>query len=79
MIRYRAGLPGAIEVQLASRAEFQQVLMNERQVELFNEGYRVFDTRRWGFWMTMPFRITGGLNVGETEPTATTMKDSLKS
>ncbi len=51
MIRYRAGLPGVTDAQLASRAEFQQVLMNERQVELFNEGYRVFDTRRWGIYL----------------------------
>ncbi len=65
MIRYRAGLPGATSTQLASREEFQKVIMNERQIELFNEGYRVFDTRRWGTYLDGDANSSGwrGLNV----------------
>jgi hypothetical protein len=51
MIRYRVGLPGATDAQLASSDVFRQVIMNERQIELFNEGYRFFDTRRWGIYL----------------------------
>lgn len=65
MIRYRAGLPGVTNAQLASKEEFQNVLMNERQVELFNEGYRYFDTRRWGIYLDNDANTSNwrGLNV----------------
>jgi hypothetical protein len=51
MIRYRAGLPGVKQQILSNPADFEKVIRNERQVELFNEGYRVFDTRRWGTYL----------------------------
>lgn len=65
MIRYRVGLPGATEDQLASVNEFQKVIMNERQIELFNEGYRYFDTRRWGIFLDQDANSSNwrGLNV----------------
>ncbi|MFV0266016.1 MAG: RagB/SusD family nutrient uptake outer membrane protein [Draconibacterium sp.] len=65
MIRYRAGLPGATEGQLANREEFREMIMNERQVELFNEGYRFFDTRRWGTYIDEDANSSNwrGLNV----------------
>ncbi|RIJ47888.1 RagB/SusD family nutrient uptake outer membrane protein [Maribellus luteus] len=65
MIRYRAGLPGATDTQLTSQEEFQKIIMNERQVELFNEGYRVFDTRRWGIYLDEDANSSNwrGLNV----------------
>lgn len=50
MIRYRVGLPG-VKMSESSEEAFDKVLKNERQVELFNEGYRYFDTRRWGTFM----------------------------
>lgn len=64
-IRYRAGLPGATDAQLASKDEFQKVVMNERQIELFNEGYRYFDTRRWGIFLEQDANTSNwrGLNV----------------
>ncbi|HCF80751.1 RagB/SusD family nutrient uptake outer membrane protein [Petrimonas sp.] len=64
-IRYRAGLPGATDAQLASKDEFQKVVMNERQIELFNEGYRYFDTRRWGIFLDQDANTSNwrGLNV----------------
>lgn len=48
MIRFRVGLPGVSDETLQDENAFDVVLKNERQVELFNEGYRYFDTRRWG-------------------------------
>lgn len=50
-IRYRVGLPGLIAQDLANEESLDQVIKNERQVELFNEGYRYFDTRRWGTYL----------------------------
>ncbi len=65
MIRYRAGLPGATDEQLASKEVFQEVVMNERQIELFNEGYRYFDSRRWGIYLDEDANSSNwrGLNV----------------
>lgn len=51
MIRYRVGLPGPAYEVVADKNKFEKVIRNERQVELFNEGYRYFDTRRWGIYL----------------------------
>lgn len=51
MIRYRVGLPGVEDAVLADPVAFDKVIRNERQVELFNEGHRYFDTRRWGTYL----------------------------
>jgi hypothetical protein len=68
LVRFRAGLPGATGAQLASRDNFQRVVMNERQTELFNEGHRYFDTRRWGIYLDQDTRGDHwmGLNVTQT-------------
>lgn len=65
MIRYRAGLPGLTEAQLADKDELEQIIRNERQIELFNEGYRFFDTRRWGIYLDEDTNTSNwrGLNV----------------
>ena len=52
MIRYRVGLPGPALGDFNEVERFEQIIRNERQVELFNEGYRYFDTRRWGTYLT---------------------------
>jgi predicted secreted protein len=36
---------------MAEADNFEKIIRNERQVELFNEGYRYFDTRRWGTYL----------------------------
>ncbi len=51
MIRYRSGLPGVTGNEMAEKATFEKIIRNERQIELFNEGYRYFDTRRWGTYL----------------------------
>lgn len=65
MIRYRAGLPGLTEAQLADKNVMEQIIRNERQIELFNEGYRFFDTRRWGIYLDEDTNTSNwrGLNV----------------
>ncbi|WP_313381496.1 RagB/SusD family nutrient uptake outer membrane protein [Proteiniphilum saccharofermentans] len=65
LIRYRAGLPGVSDAQLANKEAFQEVIMNERQIELFNEGYRVFDIRRWGTYLEEDANSSNwrGLNI----------------
>lgn len=64
-IRYRVGLPGVEDAVLADRDAFDKVIKNERQVELFNEGYRYFDTRRWGTFLEEDARSSNwrGLDV----------------
>ena len=60
MIRYRVGLPGPALGDFNEVERFEQIIRNERQVELFNEGYRYFDTRRWVLTLPrMPIRLTG--------------------
>lgn len=65
MIRYRAGLPGPSNAELTNKDELQKIIMNERQIELFNEGYRYFDTRRWGIYLDQDANTSNwrGLNV----------------
>lgn len=65
MIRYRAGLPGLTDAQLADKNVLEQIIRNERQIELFNEGYRYFDTRRWGIYLDEDTNSSNwrGLNV----------------
>ena len=48
MIRFRAGLPGLTESELASRETMQSLIERERMVELLHENARFWDVRRWG-------------------------------
>lgn len=65
MIRYRVGLPGPDLTDLQDPDKMKDIIMNERQVELFNEGYRYFDTRRWGTYLTEDAKSSNwyGLNT----------------
>lgn len=65
MIRYRVGLPGVSPSDMSDKATFEKIIQNERQVELFNEGYRYFDTRRWGIYLDNDANTSNwrGLNV----------------
>lgn len=46
-IRIRAGLPNYSDEVYNSKDEFRKKLKRERQIELFAEGHRYFDLRRW--------------------------------
>lgn len=47
-IRYRAGLPGVDDDDLASAEDFNKIIQRERLIEFFHEGRRFYDVRRWG-------------------------------
>ncbi|MBR4994981.1 MAG: RagB/SusD family nutrient uptake outer membrane protein, partial [Alistipes sp.] len=49
-IRYRAGLPGVTDAELATEDSFEPVLRQERMIELLCENHRYFDVRRWGIY-----------------------------
>ena len=47
-VRYRAGLPGVSDEDLASAENFNEIIQRERLIEFFHEGRRFYDVRRWG-------------------------------
>jgi hypothetical protein len=48
MVRFRAGLPGLTDAELASREAMRDIIERERMVELLHENARFWDVRRWG-------------------------------
>lgn len=48
MIRFRAGMPGITEEELASVDKMRDAIKAERRIEFALEGYRYHDLRRWG-------------------------------
>lgn len=46
-VRYRAGLPGLTEAEVASREILREVILKERYIEFALEGRRYHDQRRW--------------------------------
>lgn len=66
-IRYRAGLPGVTEEELASEASFEKVIERERTIEMLWEGRRYYDIRRWGIIEDLEKEPLQGLNVNVNE------------
>lgn len=48
MIRYRSGMPGVTDEELASAEKMRNTIKAERKIEFALEGYRYHDLRRWG-------------------------------
>jgi hypothetical protein len=46
LIRYRAGLPGITDADVASQPRMRELIARERLLEMMWEGRRYFDTRR---------------------------------
>lgn len=67
LIRYRAGLPGLTEDDLATIEGFNKIIQRERLIELFWEGRRYYDIRRWGIIEDLENEPLTGLNVDQAE------------
>jgi hypothetical protein len=48
IVRERAGVPPVNSIYLSTKDDFRERIRNERTVELFLEGKRIFDLMRWG-------------------------------
>lgn len=69
-VRYRAGLPGLSDAQLASRDEVQKAIERERMVEFLWENRRYYDVRRWGIYEQTEREPVTGMNAdGATKDT----------
>ena len=66
-VRFRAGLPGVTDEELASEEAFEAVVERERCIELFHEGRRYYDIRRWGIVEQLESEPLQGLNVNQAE------------
>ena len=69
-VRYRAGLPGLSDSQLASATVVQQQIERERMVEFLWENRRFYDVRRWGIYEETEREPIRGMNPdGATKET----------
>ena len=66
-VRYRAGLPGAEQSELASADAFNELIQRERMVEFLHENRRYYDICRWGIFEELEREPLTGLNVDADE------------
>ena len=66
-VRYRAGLPGITDADLAPIDGFNNVIQRERLIEFFHEGRRYYDIRRWGIVEDLENEPLTGCNVEQSE------------
>jgi hypothetical protein len=62
-VRYRAGLPGLTDAELANPREMQVQIEQERLIEFLHENRRYFDVRRWGVYEERDKEPLMGMNV----------------
>lgn len=62
LVRYRAGLPGLSDSQLASATVVQEQIERERMVEFLWENRRFYDVRRWGIYEETEREPLRGMN-----------------
>lgn len=62
LVRYRAGLPGLSDTQLASATTVQEEIERERMVEFLWENRRFYDVRRWGIYEETEKEPIRGMN-----------------
>lgn len=62
LVRYRAGLPGLTNGQIASVDEVQKQIERERMVEFLWENRRFYDVRRWGIYEQSEREPIRGMN-----------------
>lgn len=66
-VRYRAGLPGLRQEELASKDAFFEALKTERMIEFLHEGLRYYDIRRWGIVAEEEGEPIMGMDTEKTE------------
>lgn len=66
-VRFRAGLPGVSDEELATEDAFEQIIERERTIEFFHEGRRYYDIRRWGIVADLEKEPLQGLDVNQSE------------
>jgi hypothetical protein len=66
-IRYRAGLPGLSDAELANPSLVQQNIETERMVEFLHENRRYYDVRRWGIYEETENAPIMGMNADAGE------------
>jgi hypothetical protein len=66
MVRFRAGLPGLTDEELASPATIQALIERERMVEFLFENRRFYDVRRWGKYELTESEPTMGMDIEAT-------------
>ena len=66
-VRYRAGLPGLTNAELASAELVMNCIKRERMVEFLYENKRYFDVRRWGDYEASESETITGMNTSSTQ------------
>lgn len=66
-VRYRAGLPGITDSDLATVDGFNEIIQRERLIEFFHEDRRFYDVRRWGIVEDLENEPLTGCNVDQSE------------
>lgn len=69
LVRYRAGLPGILDADLADASKVLAKIKKERMVEFLYENRRYFDVRRWGDYETSESEPIKGMNTAGTRDT----------
>jgi hypothetical protein len=62
-VRYRAGLPGLSDAELADPQTVQKLIEKERMIEFLFENRRYYDVRRWGIYEESENEAITGMNV----------------
>lgn len=68
-VRYRAGLPGMQDADLADATAVMNRIKKERMVEFLYENRRYFDVRRWGDYEASESEPIKGMNTAGTRDT----------
>jgi hypothetical protein len=65
-VRYRSGLPGLTDPQVADQSYVLSKIKKERMVEFLHENRRYYDVRRWGDYEESETQPIMGMNIAAT-------------
>jgi hypothetical protein len=66
-VRYRSGLPGLTDPEMANADYVLSKIKKERMIEFLYENRRYFDVRRWGDYEESESRPIMGMNIAATK------------